>query len=96
MNINIQASSVRTHNNGRGHETYVTTVITDVPLFNKENTNWDTGSRNSRIQAAINTLLIEKTGAGGQDVGFCADRYPKPNSAGCFVYKFESRCDHSG
>lgn len=94
--INIHASTVRTHNSGTGHEAFVTTVICDRPLFKKDDTNWEEGSQNSRMQDAIETLLLITTGAHGQDMGFCAERYPLPNDAGCYVYKFESRCDHSG
>lgn len=92
----IKAETAITRKTDTGYTNYLTTVTTDRPLFREGDGNWDAGSQNRRLQDAIETLLLEKTGAIGQMMGTCADRYPTPNAEGFYVYKFETYCDASG
>ena len=91
MDINIHAKSVRTYVSSTGNvEEYETTVISDKPLYYK-----DSDDYNLKTSAAIERLLVWKTGAGGQGGSMCRDKFPEPNEAGCYKYVFQTRnyCD---
>lgn len=93
MDINLHATSRRTHVSSTGNvENYEIKVISDKPLFHKTDTDWSTGSYNNRMSNAIELLLINKTCAGGQGGPICAEYYPAPNDAGCYVYVFKTTC----